>query len=238
MEDGSLKLCRLPASFDPRQWPRAVVNPTNNGSRAFFSTSLVTDGFLDLPLPAPLWKGPSPDPVVLQAMRAGWVALDAKALRLPKDTNLVNYTAGQTRDPARDFAFCKGKTFALIRLEDPFATKTEWNYKQLKRFLEAILPLMSAAPAKILLRTKHEEDPAQKLMLRDLEKWLKSKGAAPAFELVPIFGPGKKDFHDRRIRFFPEESNTKKRIVVLMTGGIDRYLDPKFECSLVTQIAG
>jgi len=237
MDDGRLKLWRLPANFDPKQWPRVIVNPEKSGGRAFFSTGLAADGFLDLPLPSPLWKGPLPNAQALAAMRTGWVALEAKALRLPKDTSLINYAPGQTRDLLRDFAFCKGKAFALIRLEDPFVTKTEWNYKQLKRFLQAILPLMSAVPAKILVRTKHEEDPAQKLMLRDLEKWLKSKGTALAFELVPTFGLGKKDFHDRRIQFFSEESNLKKRIAVLMTGGIDRYLDPKFECSLVTQIA-
>jgi len=189
-----------------------------------------------LPLPTPLWKGPSPDAQVLAAMRAGWVAVDSKALRLPKDTNLINYEAGQSRDLSRDFAFCNGKTFALIRLEDPFVTKTEWNYNQLKRFLEAIFPLMSKRPTKFVVRTKHDEDGAQKLMLHDMDKWLKSKGTAFSFELVPAFGPGKKDFHDRRLLFVPDESNAKKRITVLMTGGIDRYLDPKFECSIVVQI--
>jgi hypothetical protein len=66
MEDGSLKLCRLPASFDPRQWPRAVINPGKNESRAFFTPSLANNGFLDVPLPIPLWKGPVPDVSSLQ----------------------------------------------------------------------------------------------------------------------------------------------------------------------------
>jgi hypothetical protein len=166
-------------------------------------------------------------------MQSGWVALDAKALRLPKDTSLVNYSAGQTRDVSRDFVFCKGKKFAHIRVEDPFVTKSEWNYKQLKRFIETLLPMMSNAPSKMTVRTKYEEDPAQKLMLQDLEKWLKAKGSTLAFELVPTFGPGKKDFHDRRILFFPEEASPKKRVAVLLTGGVDRYLESKFECSLV-----
>ena len=74
-------------------------------------------------------------------------------------------------------------------------------------------------------------------MLQDFGKWLKSRGTAFDHELVPSFGPGRKDFHDRRLVFIPDEKNAKKRINVLMTGGIDRYLDPKFECSVVTQFA-
>ena len=235
MEDGSLKLCRLPASFDPRQWPRAVVNLDKNGSRAFFSTSLATDGFLDLPLPTPLWKGPAPDAAALQAMRAGWVVIDAKALRIPKDTTLLEYSAGQSRDHVRDFLFCKGKSFAILRIEDPFILKTEWNYKQLKRFLEIIFPLLAAYPTKVELRTRVSEEPNQKLMIQDLEKWLKGKGVSFSYQLVPVFGLGKKDFHDRRLVFQPEQSNAKKQVTVLMTGGIDRYLDSKFECSIVIQ---
>jgi hypothetical protein len=113
--------------------------------------------------------------------------------------------------------------------------KTEWNYKQLKRFLEIIFPLLVACPAKVELRTRVGEEPNQKLMIQDLEKWLKSKGASFSCQLVPVFGLGKKDFHDRRLVFQPEQSNPKKRITVLMTGGIDRYLDSKFECSIVIQ---
>jgi hypothetical protein len=94
---------------------------------------------------------------------------------------------------------------------------------------------MAACPAKIELRTRVSEEPDQKLMIHDLEKWLKGKGASFSFQLVPVFGLGKKDFHDRRLVFQTEPSNSKKRISVLMTGGIDRYLDPKFECSIVIQ---
>jgi hypothetical protein len=169
-------------------------------------------------------------------MRVGWVSLDSKALRIPKDTTLLEYVAGQSRDHVRDFAFCKSKNFAVVRIEDPFILKTDWNYKQLKRFLEIIFPLMASCPAKIELRTRVSEEPDQKLMIQDLEKWLKGKGAAFSFQLVPVFGFGKKDFHDRRLMFQPEQSNTKKRITILMTGGVDRYLDSKFECSIVVQM--
>ena len=87
------------------------------------------------------------------------VSLDSKALRIPKDTTLLEYSAGQSRDYARDFSFCKGKNFALVRIEDPFILKTDWNYKQLKRFLEIVFPLMASCPAKIELRTRVSEEP-------------------------------------------------------------------------------
>lgn len=237
MEDGRLKLWRLPASFDPKQWARAIVVSGKGGGHAYFSSSLAGDGFLDQPLPTPLWKGPSAGADLVNAMRSGWVAIAAKALQLPTDVTIVNYSGGSARDMKRDFGFAAGKTFALVRVEDPFVTKTEGNYKQLKGLIEMLFSLMSKPPAKLILRTRHEDHPAQKLMLEDLGKVLKSKNTDFAFECVPSFGPGRKDFHDRRIVFFPDEKNTKKRITVLMTGGIDRYLGSKFECSLVTQLA-
>src|SRR4051812_12573866 len=45
MEDGSLKLCRLPASFDPRQWPRAVVNQKEVTEVASAPTILVEGAY-------------------------------------------------------------------------------------------------------------------------------------------------------------------------------------------------
>jgi predicted nucleic acid-binding Zn-ribbon protein len=237
MDDGRLKLWRLPATFDPKQWPRAVVLSGKSGGHTYFSSSLAGDGFLDQPLPTPLWKGPVLDAEAQNAMRVGWAAIASKALQLPKDTTISNYPAGAPRDLNRDFSFVAGKAYTTIRVEDPFVTKTEWNYKQLKRFIEMLFPFMAKAPERLILRTRHEDDPAQKLMLQDLGKWLKDKHTQFEPDLVPTFGPGRKDFHDRRIVFFPDEKNPRKRITVLMTGGIDRYLDPKFECSVVTQFA-
>jgi ATP-dependent helicase YprA (DUF1998 family) len=237
MDDARLKLWRLPATFDPKEWPRAIVQSGRSGGRAFYSTSLVADGFLDLPFPTPLWKGPMPAIQVLSEMRTGWTTIDGNTLRLPKDTILVNYSSGEARDFLHDFAFCVGRKFAFIRLEDPFVTKSEWNYEQLKRFIESLLKLMSNNPAQIIVRTRHHQDPVQKYVLQDWEKWLKNKGITPKIELVPSIGPMRKDFHDRRMHFFPDESNLKKRIAVLMTGGVDRYLDSKFECSIVIQLS-
>jgi hypothetical protein len=237
MDDGRLKLWRLPANFDPKQWPRAIILSGKNGGHSYFSDSLAGDGFLDRPLPTPTWKGPIPRADLLNAMRTNWVAIASKALLLPKDTTIVNYAAGAARDFKRDFGMATGKTFALVRVEDPFVTKSEWNYKQLRRFIEMLVAMMTQAPGKMVLRTRHEDGPGQKLMLQDLAKWLKDKHIQFEPELVPSFGPGRKDFHDRRIVFVPDEKNAKKRITVLMTGGIDRYLDPQFECSIVAQLS-
>jgi hypothetical protein len=78
---------------------------------------------------------------------------------IPKDTTLFEYSAGQSRDHLRGFSFCKSKSFAVVRVEDPFILKTDWNYKQLKRFLETIFPFMAACPAKIELRARVSEEP-------------------------------------------------------------------------------
>ena len=143
-----------------------------------------------------------------------------------KVTFFYRYNAGETRDVLRDFKFCKEKSFALVSIEDPFITKTARQYELLKRLLERLITLMSAPPEKIALRTKCEADEGQKLMLVDMDKWLKSKGARFVSELVPIAT----DFHDRQIVFHSEPSKNNKEISVLLTGGIDRYWESKFGC--------
>jgi hypothetical protein len=145
-----------------------------------------------------------------------------------KVTSFFRYNAGQARDMPRDFEFCKDRSFALVSIEDPFATKTPRQYNLLKRFIEKLFLLMSKPPEKVELRTRHESNEEQKLMLMDMEKWLKRKGAAFVSELVPIGS----DFHDRQIIFHLEPINVKKEISVLLTGALivigNRGLDARF----------
>ena len=70
-------------------------------------------------------------------------------------------------------------------------------------------------------------------MQEDLKRSVESHNSRLVCHLVPVSGPGRKDFHDRRISFIPDRAKPQRRVTVLLTGGIDRYMSPKFECSII-----
>jgi hypothetical protein len=55
-------------------------------------------------------------------------------------------------------------------------------------------------------------------------------------ERVPAFGLGRRDLHDRRL-VFKTAAKISKRIDVLLTGGIDRYMEARFETSVIVRVA-
>jgi hypothetical protein len=75
-------------------------------------------------------------------------------------------------------------------------------------------------------------------MLDDLRRFVESNGCTFVGRLVPAFGPGRKEFHDRRITFVADTGKPQKKVTVLLTGGLDRYMEARFECSLVTHRGG
>jgi len=233
MKDGLVKLWRLPKDFDLRAWPRVVVNPGKPDSCCYFSSSLSGSGFLELPLDKPAWKGPGLNLAELNAFRAGWEALDVKLFsKQAGDVTLTEYRPGQVRDLDRDFDFCKGKRFGILRIEDPFVLASDTNYQNLKSLLASLAKSWSAWPQTFELKTRDASLPTQRQMLDDLKRLAQSNGSAFVGRLVPTSGPGRKEFHDRRLTFMIDAAKGKK-MTVLLTGGIDRYMEAKFECSIV-----
>jgi hypothetical protein len=68
-------------------------------------------------------------------------------------------------------------------------------------------------------------------MMDELKRLAQTNGCAFVGRLVPTSGRGRTDFHDRRLTFMIDEK--AHRVTVLLTGGIDRYMEAKFECSIV-----
>lgn len=233
LADGSLKFWKLPRGFDARSWPRALTNPGRNGSVAWFTPGGVSAAFLDQPLPAPLWRAPGFTADALPAFRVGWEELKVSAPAKPSDLTLREYRSGETRDLVSDFAFCRGQSFSLLRIEDPYALADDWQYRALRRFLDEVAKLWQKWPTKLELKTRDTGTPNQKGMITDFEKFLKTRGTALDVRRVVTSGPRRTDFHDRRLIFQPDVNNPRKRVVVLLTGGVDRYLDQKFECGII-----
>jgi len=233
-KDGLLKLWRLPKGFDLRAWPRVVVNPGKADSRCYFSASLSGEGFLELPLDKPAWKGPGLQSDDMTEFRTGWELLDTKLLTKPAtEVTLADYRPGQKRDIERDFEFCQRKKFALVRVEDPFVLANVANCQHLKSLLAVLAKLWPAWPQTFELKTRDQGLPAQRKMLEEIKRLVESNGCAFVGRLVPASGPSRKEFHDRRITFVPDAGKQQKKTTVLLTGGIDRYMEARFESSLV-----
>jgi hypothetical protein len=234
MADGSLKFWKLPRGFDPASWPRALTNPGRTGSVTWFTPTGVNAPFLDQPLPAPLWKGPGLTANTMVAFREGWEALKVTPPAKPSNLTLREYLAGEPRDLKNDFDFCRGQSFTLLRIEDPYMLASDWPYRALLRFLGEVAKLWKKWPAKLEIKTRDNGTSEQRKMVTDLEQSLKPHGTVVQVRRVITGGPHRTDFHDRRLIFQPGSANPRSRVTVLLTGGIDRYLDKKFECGIIT----
>jgi hypothetical protein len=171
-------------------------------------------------------------PDQLRAFRAGWEELRVVAPAKPADLSLREYRPGEARDLARDFEFCRGQSFALLRIEDPYALADDWRFRALCGFLDEMGKLWQKWPLKVEIKTRDTGD--QNRVIADLERLLKSHGTAVDVRRVVTSGPHRVDFHDRRVIFQADASNPRRRVTVLLTGGIDRYLDRKFESGVIT----
>lgn len=235
LDAGHLKLFKLPPNFDALNWPRLILNPGKDSSRALFTRTGLTTAFLKQPLALPLWRGPGLSKAEFEKLRADWQLLPSRLTEPGSKTTVREYQPGVARDFARDFAFCKGKQFAVVRIEDPFALSAEPALFSLKRFIAELKALCGQWPDELKIHTRESSDfPGQAAARVTLEKHLQAAGASNiSVRLMPRFGPGRRDFHDRRIVFLADAKKPQKRVSVLLTGGIDRYLEPRFECGIV-----
>lgn len=237
LTDGSLKIWKLPRGFDGSSWPRALTTPGRVGSVAWFTPSGVTTSFLEQPLPTPLWRGPGLSPELLDSFRAGWEEQQISPPAKPADLILREYRARQPRDFANDFSFCRGQSFAIVRVEDRYALGGQSQFDALCQFFNELGKLWEKWPSKIELKTGHNRSVDQERMIRELEATLKSKGAELSVRRVAKSGQQTTDFHDRRVIFQIDANNPRRRILVLLTGGVDRYLNSDFECGVITHRA-
>jgi len=231
LADGTLKLWKLPRTFDAGRWPRALTNPGREGSVAWFSTKSTSIPMLQEPLPTPLWRSPGLSPEHLRAFRAGWEELRVAAPVKPSDLSLREYRSGEVRDMARDFAFCRGQVFALVRIEDPYVLADDWQCRALCLFLHQLARLWQNWPGKLEIKTRDTGD--QGKVIAELQRVVEPHGTAVDIRRVPSKGPHRVEFHDRRIIFQPDLNNARRRVTVLLTGGVDRYLDQKSECGII-----
>ena len=149
---------------------------------------------------------------------------------------ITDYTPGQRREVARDFAFCVGKSFARVSIEDPYAMDSDFNADCLSELLEALGKLWQVWPSELELKTR-DIGPLGRQRMSELEKLLQPRGCKLIPRWVTTFGQRRPDFHDRRIYFVPDPKNPKLRVAVYLTGGVDRYLDQAKESTIIVQMS-
>lgn len=238
LADGSLTLWKVPRDFDARSWPRVLLNAGRDSAVAFFAPNGLGSPFLEQPLPEPLWKSRGFDARLAEEFREAWEKFVPSPPAKPADLTLREYRAGESRNLSADFAFCRGKSHALVRIEDPYALSNDWQYKSLCRLIEGLGTMWEKWPGKIEVKTREATNVDQKSLIAALERTLRGHGTSLDVRRVVSTGPRRVDFHDRRIIFFPDATNLKNRTTVLLTGGLDRYVDSKFECGVITHQVG
>lgn len=231
LNDGSLKLFKLPRTFEPGSWPRVIVNPGKQSGSAWFSTAGNKVPFLTAPFSTPLWRSSLPTSDRIDAFRSGWQEMAVAPPVKPSNLVLREYRAGQAREIEKDFAFCRGQVFASIRVEDPYVLASDWQSQSLIRFLEVLAGLSQAWPKKLEIKTVDGNDVSR--IMAEVDRKLKAHGVVTDVRRVSTRGPNRVDFHDRRVVFRPDPKGTK-HVTVLLTGGIDRYLDQRSECGVIT----
>jgi hypothetical protein len=235
LADGTLKLWLLPKSFDANVWPRAITNPGKLGSVVWFSTETSLTPLFETLLPSPTWRAPAISPERFEAFRSDWKQMTVTPPAKPTDLTLKEYRPNAVRDVTADFSFCRDQAFAIVRIEDPYLLHNESKYRELWRFLQELGRLWKKWPEKLEIKTGDARDLGdQKSIIVNLGRDLRSKGCDLKVHPVTTKGPNRIDFHDRRVIFQPEEKNGHRRITVILTGGIDRYLDHRVECGVIT----
>ena len=228
-KSGNFKLWRLPIGFDPRAWPRWLVQSGRGDGRALFSDSLGETCFLQTPLISPLWRGPALEGAEEAKFRFGWEPLNSLETAAAR-TRIYDYASGTQRDFARDFSFLrKGARLDLLSIHDPYALKAPRNLNALMRFLGEVRALLGVWPTKTEVRVRADFVGER----ASFEQWLASQPAAGCVTPVTTRGPDRKDFHDRQVLFIPNAAAPNARTVVLLTGGVDRYMEPECETVVI-----
>lgn len=234
VHDRRLILYRLLGGVDATRLPRVIVDPGTASSLALFSNIVSDSNPLGQLVPAPAWRA-SASTELVAVLKGQWEELPASVLDLPQGITVRDYAPGAKRDFAADLAFARGKEFDRIAIDDPFALKAEANARAVELFLAEFAKLPKKFPKNVHLRTKHAPEVDQSRFESLLRKGIEARGATFTIFKVPAHGPGRRDFHDRRVTLTTAAKQPRK-YTVLLTGGIDRYMDARFETSVICKV--
>lgn len=231
-KEGRFRLWVVPHGFDVKAYPRVLLDPSKQNGSQFYSADTRPTGWLAEPVLAPAYKSTKIAEDCWQEMKDAFNQMPVSAFDLPKTLVVRHYACGEHREPAKDFGFLSKRRLDHVRIEDPFVLMHSTNYLHLRAMLEEFAKLWAAWPLEIQVKFRQSEDGSHLAIVEDLRRWLGQKGSS--LKAMPQRNDHtRKYFHDRRLIFIESAKPKEKKALVLLTGGVDRYMNPKVECSLV-----
>jgi len=159
----------------------------------------------------------------IQALRDASDLVTVEDLDTPETLSRWSYRDHDSRDFKRDLEMLEGKKVKKIIIQDPYCI-TENGMKTTPEFLKMAMERLDGNPESIHItfnaRNRKLPQGNGKLMEGKLSN------DYPDIQDIRVNGRQNRDTHDRSITFVLE---SKERIVYELSGGIDRYMDKRFE---------
>ena len=183
-------------------------------------------------------------PPQLASWLASWRRLAVESLLPCGEARQFRFVPGQPRDLRSIFSVLGQRSAERWILRDPWLAEGERNRETTARFLAAVAAA-SAWPAAIELRYRDPESVRDGESISRREQAVKlrrriSEAGAPGgtdLRLVPLSAKRQRargfDFHDREFTVEFGEAGGRHVHRFVLTGGVDRLLDPTRECVVV-----
>lgn len=190
-----------------------------------------------------VWVKPLTDEAVWMRL-VGVAPTPERALERAPDLVVHEYRPNQPRNVRDAFGFLAGRDVRNVLVHDPYALAENFNMQRLEEFIALLRSIQPIA--KIAVRYRNDVSN----YIRQQETAFKSRHP----DITLLGRPGKfgdrGDFHDRRIEFHlqrpvtnvkalksrtnktPVPTQETETIIVDISGGISRLLDPRMECRL------
>jgi len=171
----------------------------------------------------------------------GWSEVDGAALLAREEVRFHAYQSGERRDLGFWFGALAEVTIDRLRVRDPYALNTERNRRTLARFLGEFARVAGGWPPviEILFRdpdgSKEGDGLSAAQQDAEFRREVQAVGKPASVHLrpCPIRRTRQRDFHDRELvveAIGPDGRRCAHRYA--LSGGVDRFLDERYECSV------
>ena len=234
VDEGKVELFRLPDSYDPVKWPQILIDGSAPSGRAYFSDDLKYESLLAASPKADLWTCPT-QKTDISGMESGWRQLNGDFFKAPPTVRTFEYTPNQARQLHRDFDFCKEKVATVIQVDDPYLLTSNDGVESGLELFKFLSGHLAQPLPRIVIRSMYDRNADQTALKKKMEQRAANLGFTVETQLVQR-GGRQADFHDRRLIFTMTGANPNdkpRRYRIILTGGIDRLMIPRYECAVI-----
>jgi hypothetical protein len=170
-----------------------------------------------------------------------WQPAELPPLLARPEVRFHSYKPAERRDLGYWFDPLRGGTIERLRVRDPYALNGERNRGSLARFLAEFTRVVGDWPPRIEIAFMHPEDlqggdglsPGQQVLLLKADLRALGQPAGTVLDPKPVRRGRQSDFHDRELLVEVQAAlGVRSAHRYALSGGIDRFLDPRYECSI------